>query len=276
MGHPFVKVESIGNDFPLIHDDGSRDLPALAQTLSDRRFGIGGDGLLVVGDVRDQVLPLRMFNPDGTEDFCGNGIRAAAWWAFTIGRVGQEFAVRHGGRDILVRIEGDRIQSTLGPASYHPDQVPLSTLTELFDATVWSGIDAGMPLSLHGSALTTGSTHVVIPIAALPDDETVRSVSPKIEHDARYPERASVIWRHQTGPDELTIRIWERGVGETLGCGTGSSAAAADFFRRRGHGGTVTVHNPGGAVTIRADRWDAPLVVEGTARVVFEGEWSPL
>jgi diaminopimelate epimerase len=144
---------------------------------------------------------------------------------------------------------------------------------ELFNATIWSGIDAGMPLSLFGSALTTGSTHVVIQTYSLPDDDTFRSVSAKIEIDPMYPQRTSVIWAQEAGPDELKIRIWERGVGETQGCGTGSSAAAADYLRRKNRGGLVKVQNPGGTISVSMDRWSAPITITGEAHVRFRGRF---
>jgi diaminopimelate epimerase len=162
----------------------------------------------------------------------------------------------------------------IGRADYHPDKVPHRSMRELFNQTVWNGMDAGMPLSLFGSALTTGSTHVVIGTDALPDDGSFFSVSPKIENDPLYPERTSVIWRRELEPNVLEIRIWERGVGETLGCGTGSSAAAADYLRSKGRGGVVEVRNPGGNLRVSMERWDAPITVSGVAEQVFHGRFG--
>ena len=270
---PFSKVEAIGNDFPLIHaDDFSGDLATLAVAICDRHFGVGGDGLLTV-QREDEAIFLRMFNPDGTEDFCGNGIRCAARYVHDIGWKGDEFEIRHRDRTIPVKIADAQISTQIGLASYDPDQVPTQAMGELFNATIWSGMDAGMPLSLFGSALTTGSTHVVIQTYSLPDEETFRSVSAKIEVDRMYPQRTSVIWAHEAGPDELKIRIWERGVGETQGCGTGSSAAAADYLRRKNRGGPVKVHNPGGTISVSMDRWNAPITITGEAHVRFRGRF---
>lgn len=270
---PFSKVEAIGNDFPLIHaDDFSGDLATLAIAICDRHFGVGGDGLLTV-QREDEAIRLRMFNPDGTEDFCGNGIRCAARYVHDIGWKDDEFEIRHRDRTIPVKITDSQISTQIGLASYDPDHVPTQAMGELFNATIWSGMDAGMPLSLFGSALTTGSTHVVIQTYSLPDEETFRSVSAKIEVDPMYPQRTSVIWAQEAGPDELKIRIWERGVGETQGCGTGSSAAAADYLRRKNRGGTVKVHNPGGTISVSMDLWNAPITITGEAHVRFRGRF---
>jgi diaminopimelate epimerase len=132
-------------------------------------------------------------------------------------------------------------------------------------------MDAGMPLSLFGSVLSTGSTHTVIPTAAIPDDETFASVSAKIEVDPKFPERTSVIWVQRVALKHIKIRIWERGVGETQGCGTGSSAAAVDLLRRTGDGGTVQVDNPGGTVWVSAEAWNRELTIRGMATTVFAG-----
>lgn len=181
--------------------------------------------------------------------------------------------MKHLDRDVAVTVEGDRISTELGRADYTPEKVPHKN-GELFNQTVWSGMDSGMPLSLFGSALTTGSTHVIIPTSALPDDDSFRAISAKIEVDPLFPKRTSVIWSMETASMELHIRIWERAVGETLGCGTGSAAAAADYLRRKGAGGTVTVVNPGGQVTVTMEAWHTPITVVGEARTVYTGKFN--
>jgi diaminopimelate epimerase len=306
---PFWKLQAIGNDFPLVHLEDIRNavnfstaieavatpeitptgaptealpppaaeavtgfLSELAIAMSDRRFGIGGDGILAV-EMEGEALRLRMFNPDGTEDFCGNGIRCAAVHAHAVGWVGNSFTVLHLERQIPTEIGDGRVRTTLGSADYHPEKVPTKAYGELFNTTIWSGIDSGQPLSLFGSALTTGSTHTVIPTSSLPDDDNFNAISPRIEHDPMFPDRTSVIWSQEVAPDHLKIRIWERGVGETLGCGTGATAATADYLRRKNRGGTVSVESKGGTLKISASSWFEPLTIEGTAEQVFRGEF---
>ena len=143
---------------------------------------------------------------------------------------------------------------------------PSSFDGELFDA----------PLEVAGetlivSALSTGSTHTILFTDTLPDDATFFRLGPALEHHPIFPERTSAIWAMPVGEDELRIRIWERGAGETQGCGTGSSAAAVAWLRRQGRGGTVAVHNPGGTLHISLDRWDAPVTARGLATVLYSG-----
>lgn len=303
---PFWKVESVGNDFPLIHLNDAHELHAamnaetraraatlpsaplevrpepvdfdtflseLAIAICDRHRGVGGDGLLAVA-IEEGRLRLRMFNPDGTEDFCGNGIRCAVQHSREIGWITDGVEVRHRQHAIEASVSPDgRITTAIGPADYTPAKVPVLG-GPYFNTTVWSGMDSGMPLSLFGSILTTGSTHTIIRTESLPDDETFRAVSAKIEHDAKFPDRTSVIWAQKIAPFHLKIRIWERGVGETFGCGTGASAAAADLLRREGTGGTVTVESKGGSLSVSAPAWDRLLQVEGTARTAFSGRYT--
>ncbi len=274
---PFVKVESVGNDFVLFETAdleaagvGPERYPDLARLVSPRRFGVGSDGLLVL-DVRTSPLDLRMFNPDGSPDFCGNGLRCAARFAVVHRGVASPFTIRQLGRDVPAEVCGEdgTICTRLGAASFAPVDVPLASGSqELFEAPL---VVAGSRLVV--SALSTGSTHTILFTDALPDDDTFLRLGPALEHHPLFPERTSVIWAMPEGDDALRIRIWERGAGETQGCGTGSSAAAVAWLRRQARGGTVAVHNPGGTLHVSVDRWDAPITVRGLASVLFTGSW---
>lgn len=277
----FWKVESIGNHFPLIllddvvvptPEEQTAALSELSKAMCCHRYGIGGDGLLGVQQIEGGLL-LRMFNPDGTEDFCGNGIRCAAQFAKEQGWVGNSFTVKHRDRDVAVLIEGDLIKTQIGTASYDPEKVPTSIAGELYNETIFADRIDDWSVVLNGSALSTGSTHVVLPTGSLPDDDGFTKISSKLENDPRFPQKTSVIWAVRDG-DALKIRIWERGVGETQGCGTGSSAAAVDWMRRRGNGGRILVKNPGGEVWVQADAWNREITIEGSAKVLFEGNFE--
>lgn len=269
----FWKVESIGNHFPLIQvaDAAGRDLSQLAIEMCRHHFGIGGDGLLTM-EKSSEGIELRMFNPDGTEDFCGNGIRCAAKWAVEQGWAKDAFSIIHRGKSISCTVTEGKITTQIGMASYKPEDVPTNIHGEIFDDVVFAARVDGVSVIQHGSALSTGSTHVIIPTGSLPNDDNFVTISKQLEHDPRFPQRTSVIWSMRED-QALRIRIWERGVGETLGCGTGSSAAAVDFMRRRGEGGTIEVRNPGGTVWVKADHWNRDVSIIGDAKVLFEGNW---
>ena len=273
-------MESVGNDFVLVHQtdvderaggDLELFLRELAISASERRFGVGSDGLLVIG--RDGAnLKLRMFNPDGTEDFCGNGLRCASVHATLQGWVGEQFVISHHGINVPTRVCGEGcIETQLSVASYEPKDVP-AAFHDYPEQTfrrkpLWEG------LNLDASSLSTGSTHTIVWVDELPGDEEFSELGPRIENDAQFPERTSVMWAKETAPMRIQIRIWERGAGETLGCGTGASAAAVDYLRRQNIGGSVEVVSKGGSVQIAAPSWDAPLLVHGSAKELFKGEF---
>jgi len=276
MPIPFWKLQAIGNDFPLFHaaDVEGQNWTELAKQAADRKFGIGGDGILILGKTaHPNEIEMWMFNPDGTEDFCGNGLRVAAWHAFDQKWVDAKFTIHHRGHPVAAEITpAGLVRTTIGVADYTPANVPVKASAEIFDTDL--GVFEGE--MRHGSSLTTGSTHTIIPVDRLPSDAEIAVLGPEIEYGPQFPDRTSVIFVREAAPQELEIRIWERGVGETLGCGTGSSAAAADYLRRKAEPGPhqVTVRNPGGEIKISMDAWNAPITIEGTAQLVYAGSFG--
>lgn len=268
---PFCKMQSVGNDFVLVQlSDLKRvacdeRLPDLARALCSRRTSIGSDGLLVL-DSQGVGLVLRMFNPDGSEDVCGNGSRCSALYAVRRGWVSASHVIEHGGRAVRATVHDDgRVTTEAGRANFDPEAVPLDTRlheTEMVEEPVCGVI---------GTAVNVGSTHFVSIVDELPDDRTFFAVSPKIEVDPLFPERTSIIYTKIVSESELSIRIWERGAGETLGCGTGASAAAVVAMRRRGFGGEIRVVSKGGETTVSADSWQGELLATSSPSEVFSG-----
>lgn len=267
---PFWKVQSVGNDFVLVHaSDIPSDLPLdlLAEQVCHRRFGIGSDGLLVV-----EGNTLRMFNPDGTEDFCGNGLRCATDHAFAQGWIGRKATMQHGGQEIEVSVlETGEICTVLPPASFDPDRVPHRGDGEIFNFALPLEDD----FDIMVSSLTTGSTHTVVPIDEWPEDGFFDDVSAAIEDHFLFPDRTSVIWLMPTGDRQLSVRIYERGVGETLGCGSGAAAAVVFWVRQTGEAGNYEVVSPGGSLHVLLDAWDGPISLTGRTETVFTGELDP-
>ena len=267
----FWKTQTVGNDFVLLHAEDAEALglgerlEALAERLCARRFGIGSDGLLVLS-AEGGELHLRMFNPDGSEDFCGNGLRCAALHAFRLGWVAAEHRIEHYGRLVNAVVAPDGTARTaIGPAEHDPEEVPLDTgihPTPMIEEEIFGYV---------GTAVNAGSTHFVTFVPELPSDEELLRVGPLIEHAGVFPERTSVIFAQEAGVRRLRIRIWERGVGETLGCGTGSSAAAAEWMRRHGQAGAVAVENPGGTLVVEADVVGGSLVTSSKPVETFVG-----
>ncbi|MEQ1821417.1 MAG: diaminopimelate epimerase [Fimbriimonadaceae bacterium] len=272
MTVPFWKVQSTGNHFVLIEPQPGWPEERLVEFViraSRPHFGIGSDGVLVLARA-ENGLQLRMFNPDGTEDFCGNGLRCAAVFGRLRGFVNSDqFVISHLGREVQVTTNGPSARTTLQSATYDPLAVPHLFGHEMVNEQI---LLSGVPYRIH--AISTGSTHVVLPVAKLPEDEQFFAVSRELEHHPMFPERTSAMWMQELSENQVRLRIWERGAGETMGCGTGSTASAVAYCRERGACGQIQVHNPGGTVQVELATWDAAPTVTGEAEILFEGQFE--
>jgi diaminopimelate epimerase len=273
---PFWKVEGIGNDFVLIEAEVVQGdaLGALAQLLCHRPFGIGSDGLLVVSRGERAPVAMRMFNPDGTEDFCGNGLRCVAHFAYEQGYVDSpafEIETLSGTVSVSLRLHEGRVEAVstlLPPPRFHPRDIPMAVEGERVQ---------DYPLTVSGQtvrlwAVNTGTTHSVIFTDHLPDDALFEQVSPRIETHPLFPMRTSVLWAVVEPPHRVHVRIWERGVGETLGCGSGAAAVAVWSRLEGWTENPVEVRSRGGTLQIE---WtpDSPIRLTGPARILFDGRF---
>lgn len=267
-------MHGVGNDFVVVAEEAVQafSLPALARLLCQRRFAVGADGLLVVGRGERHPVRMRMFNPDGTEDMCGNGLRCVAKWAAERGLVdGSSFMVETIDGDKRADLLPDsRVRVELGEPRLAPAEVPvLAGETPVLDLCV------RLPhREVEVAALSTGSTHSVLFVDELPPDEVFLRDSPLVENHPLFPQRTSVLWTVVESPSRVRMRIWERGVGETLACGTGACAAAVAAQLRGLAGDSVEVHSAGGVLHVEW-RPGEPVRLTGAAERVYEG-WYPL
>lgn len=267
---PFEKYVSIGNDFVLVEGESFEglELPLLAKALCDRHFGVGSDGLLVVERCEPHIR-MRMFNPDGTEDFCGNGLRITGLHAMRRGWFEDTIPISHKGKDVIVKAtKAGWLDVQLPRPNFDCSEVPARVEGEIWERELVIANDR-----LVVSSVCTGTTHTVIFLDAPVSEHRFRTISPLLEKHEWYPERTSVIWAWKTDEKQVQIRIWERGVGETLGCGTGSAAVAACWFRK--HPGFLSLHvkNPGGDAIVAVGP-SGSLVVSARASHVFRGTTS--
>ncbi len=260
---PFTKYQSIGNSFVLIERQ-DLDLPELAKKVCNPKFGIGADGLLAV-DLNSNPNSLRMFNPDGTEDFCGNGLRCTAYHARFNGI--EPKSILHGGREIIIKFDPyDWIDVSLPPYSFEPQDVPLRNgEKEIFEREIV--LDGNL---YKISSVSTGSTHTVI--FKEPTESEFLKVSSILENSELFPNRTSVMWAWQTSDKQLSIRIWERGAGETLGCGTGTAAVAACWFRMHQDAMAISVKNPGGE-SVASKGPNNSVIISAKASRLFTGTY---
>lgn len=270
---PFDKIEGAGNDFVVMEDRGQSG-SVWAPALCDRNRGVGADGLLLVGRAGPGELRMRMFNPDGTEDHCGNGMRCAALFArrrslteadsVTLRTLAGERRLR------LIaepRTDVEQIWSAeMGQAELRPAVVPVISGGE-------SALELEIPVRgeiVRGAALSTGTTHLVI--FESPSPERFQALSPELETHPMFPDRTSVLWASVRDFESVDLRIWERGVGETLACGTGACAVAVASWLTGRTGPIVRVRSAGGVLEAAVDS-DLHVRLTGPARWVYSGLW---
>lgn len=288
---PFVKMQGVGNDFVVVdgRQETTRDWSALAVTLCDRHCGVGADGLLVLDYTPKADFLMRMYNPDGTPDVCGNGLRCIARYAREYDIVPSDSMTIETLVDIRkAQIHRDTtgafrsVTVAMGQPQFDPAVIPMiATVNPVMDYPLHltyqtTGLDGkAHDYTLPLTVLSTGSTHAVAFVDSLPDDSTFKTVSPLVEHHPLFPERTSLMWCLRESDTRLRLRIWERGAGETWGCGTGSCAAAvAAILHNYSPPSTpITVASKGGELTIQ---W-APgeeISMTGPAEIVFNGIYN--
>jgi diaminopimelate epimerase len=281
----YTKMQGVGNAF-VVMDEGvasTGELANLAMRLCADHFGVGADGLLTVGPGRDGAsFHFRMFNPDGTEDMCGNGIRCAClYWIRNVGAESVPAVFDVSTKDGHVKCQVLETSHSLKEALVSVDLgVPKTAAADVpIGPTVPDPahfeIDAQGEL-LSAAAINTGSTHTVIFLDCEPDEDLFQSVSPVLEVNSMFPERTSILWTWPVGDLAYRVRIWERGVGETLGCGTGAAAVAAIMTARRPElmGKDIKVESRGGVLHGRVDKQTKRVALTGPAVHVYSGVTS--
>lgn len=276
-------MQALGNDFVALN--GFQGLPApdadlqpyraLAPVLCDRHFGVGADGLFIALPSETADSRMLFFNPDGSEDRCGNGLRCFGRFLHDEGVTDKnDLTIDTFGGPVRLNVlkEGgrvDRVRVDLGPPVLNTPDIP---------ASLPPGPAVDVPITVDGrewrvTCVSTGSPHAILPVDELPDEATFQRVSPRIETHPLFPEKISVMWTRFVSPTQAEIRIWERVTGETLGCGTGAAAVAVAGHLLGRTGDMVTVRSRGGAVEAR---WagEGSVTLTGPGEVVFTGVWK--
>ena len=281
----FTKMHGAGNDYVYVDARSQeQDWPELARRMSDRHFGVGSDGLILIkgSDVAD--LRMSMFNADGSEaEMCGNGIRCFVKYAVdrsivsgSNGSVSVETLA--GIRNIIPISEDGTVTGarvSMGPAILTPDEVPV----KLDSAGEYgSGPVLEYPFEMDGydlplSFVSMGNPHAVTFIDTSVAEFPLLTVGPKVETHPIFPRRVNFEIVNVDNPTHLTARVWERGSGETLACGTGACGIAVASILGGHSDNTVDITLPGG--TLKVD-WDGQgeVYLEGPAEEVFSGEWN--
>lgn len=274
---PFYKMQGCGNDYVFVNafEHELAQPASLARRVADRNFGVGSDGLIVLappksgGDAR-----MIMYNTDGSEaEMCGNGLRCLARLAYELGITRRrELQIETGGgtRRVELVFEGARVVGArvwMGRPSFERADVPMTG--------AGSSIDHPLKVEGVGDFLGTGvalsNPHFVIFRESV-DDALVRGAGPKIERHPDFPSRVNVEFIQVVSRSALRMRVWERGSGETLACGTGAAAAVAAAIATRRTERRVIVGLRGGDLELEWPHEDSELIMTGPAVLVYKGE----
>ena len=287
MGLRFSKMHGLGNDFVVVD---CREQPlsidtAAIRRLGDRHFGVGFDQLLTIEPARsaDCAFAYGIWNTDGSRALqCGNGVRCVARWLAREGLFAGTGSTRLESPSGAVAVEllaDGRVRADMGEPIFAPQEIPLRT--DVAKAGRHHGADDSESLSwlidvagheVEIGAVSMGNPHAVVAVDNV-DEAPVEALGPQIEHAEAFPEGCNVGFAELRSRSAIRLRVWERGVGETLACGSGACAAVAVLRRRGSVDADVTVALPGGELEISWAGAGATLWMTGPAAFVFEGEW---
>lgn len=282
----FVKMHGAGNDYIYVNcfdEPIPADPPALAREVSDRHFGIGGDGLVLICPSELADARMRMFNADGSEaEMCGNAIRCVGKYLYDHGLTRKtRVAIETGRGELTLDLEVvdgqvERARVNMGKPILEPAEIPTTLAATKSHAGTGAVVDADLEVAgerLLATCVSMGNPHCVTFVDKL-SDRWVHQVGPKIETDAHFPRRVNAEFVEVVSPTELRMRVWERGSGETLACGTGAAAVCVAGVLSGRSQRRVTIHLLGGDLELEwAD--DGCVYKTGPATEVFAGEWFP-
>ncbi|OGV74089.1 MAG: diaminopimelate epimerase [Methylophilales bacterium RIFCSPHIGHO2_02_FULL_57_10] len=269
----FTKMQGLGNDFVVV--DGIRQPVTLTSEqirhIADRHFGVGCDQLLLVENptVAGADFRYRIFNADGGEvEQCGNGARCFVRFVHDQGLTQKnEIRVETAQGLILPRLETDGLVTVnMGAPRFEPDEIPFIADKRALTYPLEVGVEV-----VNISALSMGNPHAVQVVADI-DTAPIMQQGALIEHHERFPQRVNAGFMQIVDRGHIRLRVFERGAGETLACGTGACAAAVAGITRGLLDAQVTVSMRGGDLLIRWEGNGQPVLMTGPAMVVFEGE----
>ena len=272
----FTKMHGCGNDYVYVNcfEETVEDRPALARYVSDRHFGVGGDGLICIcpSDVAD--FRMDMYNADGSAgEMCGNGIRCVAKYVYEHGMTDKtviDVETGAGVKTLWLNVADGRVESVrvcMGRPEFASAKIPVLADTPEF---------IGQPMEIGGTlwsvtCVNVGNPHAVVFVEDV-DWLDLPDIGPLFENDPRFPERINTEFVEVIDEHTLKMRVWERGSGETLACGTGSTASLAAAVLNGKCADSATLRLRGGELLIEWDRESNLIYMTGPAVTVFDGE----
>lgn len=273
----FVKSQALGNDFIIIEDLEERyELnPSTVERLCDRHFGIGADGLMIVRHSNHADFFMLFFNSDGSKaEMCGNGIRCFVSYLFKHGLISKQaikIETAGGVREVFLMLKEGKLEAirvNMGRPTFNTPDIPMESRAHEFINEVLEVNGE----EIQATCLSVGNPHCVIFVDDL-DKAPVGEQGALIEKLAVFPNRINVEFVQVVKEDEIKVRVWERGVGETLACGTGACAAILAGVRNKLISRKVKVNLPGGDLDIEWSDDDC-VFLTGNSKEVFRGEFN--
>ena len=275
----FVKMQGTGNDFLFVEarDDGEREWSALSRAMCERHYGAGADGLIVVLPSQRADVRMRLFNSDGSEaEVSGNGVRCLVKYVIERGLATPSDArlrieAVHGVLEAKASMDAGRVTAvrlSMGSPKFAPNDVPvIAEMEPVID----------FPLEVDGqqlavTCLSMGNPHAVLFVEDPVESYPLERIGPRVERHEAFPERVNFGVAQVQARQQMVLRVWERGVGETLACGSGCCAAMVAARLRGRVGDRVEIEQPGGSLTVEWDG-EGDVYLSGPAEFVFEGEW---
>jgi diaminopimelate epimerase len=276
----FTKMHGIGNDYVYVSTFDQKppaDPARLAVAVSDRHFGIGSDGLILISPSERADARMRMFNADGSEsEMCGNGVRCVAKYIHDHGIAHRPRVTVETGRGVLtldLEVEGGqarRVRVDMGAPILRGSEIP---------TTLPGDPPIDVPLEILGvdfavTAVSMGNPHAVVFVDDVNDPDTMlRSFGPELERHPAFPRRVNAHFVQVLGPGEVRMWTWERGSGITLACGTGACAVCVAGVLTGRTGPEILAHLPGGDLELAWLGAGQSVFMTGPATEVFSGEW---
>jgi len=276
----FTKMHGLGNDYLLVDAmkgdaPEERRLPAIAKAMSDRHFGIGADGIILVQPSRAADFKMRIFNSDGSEaEMCGNGVRLFARFVYERGYTRQrdmEIETIAGIIRPRLRFRGRKLTGVrvdMGEPRLRRSEIPMKGRDQERVVKERMRVN-GQRYQI--TAVSMGNPHCVIFVDDV-DAAKVDMVGPAIENHDLFPQRTNVEFAGIMGEGEIAMRVWERGAGETLACGTGASAVLVAAVLNDLSPRKATIHLLGGDLKVSWNREDNHVFIEGPAEEICTGE----
>ena len=275
----FTKMQGIGNDYVYVNclQETIENPSELAKKISDRHYGVGSDGLIMINPSDKADFEMEMYNADGSRgEMCGNGIRCVAKYVYDYGltdKTSISVETLAGIKYLDLTVEDGKVvlvKVDMGKPMLRPEEVPVvSEKEEVIDEP--STVDGQ---EYRMTCVSMGNPHAVVFIDQDVKEFPLETVGVKFENHERFPKRVNTEFVNVLDRHTAQMRVWERGSGETLACGTGACAVAVACALNGLTEDEVTVKLLGGDLQIKWDREKNTVYMTGPAEVVFDGEWK--